>query len=106
MTDTTLGIIYAMKRSSENWDKAVAEYMANYSGSPIEDYSETVLNRIMKNAFVDYVETCDKPHIVIYELLHSLDTNGWYSLGHHLANILILEQVKDGDRFVNGFRDN
>lgn len=105
MTDQTVGIIYAIKRSGKVWDQAVKEYMASYSGSPIEVYTETELNRILKLAFVDYIETCDKPHIEIYSLLTLIESNGTHSLGYYLANVLGLVQVKDNGKFVNGFKD-
>ena len=104
MTDKTLGIIYAIKRSGKAWNQAVAEWMADYSGSPVEAYTEIILNKILKEAFIDYVSTCDRPDIEIYELLSCIDKNGSYSLGHCIAIVLELARVKNGDEFVNGFR--
>ena len=104
MTDKTLGIIYAIKRSGKVWNQAVAEWMADYSGSPVEEYTETVINKILKEAFVDYISTCDKPDVELYEFLCLIESQGMHSLGYYIANILGMTQVKDCDKFVNDFR--
>ncbi len=104
MTDKTLGIIYAIKRSEKEWNHAVADWMADYSGSPVEEYTETQINKILKEAFVDYISTCNRPDREVYDLLDYIDNNGSYSLGHCIAIVFELAQVKDGNKFVNGFR--
>jgi hypothetical protein len=105
MTDKTIGIIYAIKRSGKIWNQAVAEWMSNYSGSPVEKYTETLLNKILKEAFIDYMSTCDKPGMEVSDFLDLIENNGSYSLGHHIANKLGMTQVKEGNKFVNGFRE-
>lgn len=105
MNNKTLGIIYAIKRSEKQWDKAVSEYMADYSGSPNKEYSEWELNRIMRVAFIDYIETCDKPYAEVRELLEIMDRYSGYSMGHYLANVLGQTKVKEQGKYVNGFRD-
>ncbi len=104
VTDKTIGIIYAIKRSGKVWNQAVAEWMADYSGSSVEEYTETALNNIMKEAFGDYISSCDNPEREVRDLLDMIGRNGSYSIGHHLANVLAITQVKEGERFVNGFR--
>ena len=105
MTDKTLGIIYAIKRSNKVWNQAVAEWMSDYSGSPVVAYTETVINKILKEAFVDYISTCDKPNVELYSFLCLIEGQGMHSLRYYIANILGMAQVKDGDIFVNGFRE-
>lgn len=106
MNDKTLGIIYAIKRSGKQWNEAVSEYMSDYSGCPKEEYSEWELNRIMRIAFIDYLETCDKPYAEVRELLEMMDRYSGYSMGHYLANVLGMTKVKEKEKFVNGFRDD
>ena len=105
MKDVTNGLIYAIKRSGKPWNQAVAKYMSNYSGSPIEEYTETVINLILKQAFVDYIETCDDPEREVSDLLDFIQCDGSHSLGYYLAMVLGNTQVRDGDRFVNGFSE-
>lgn len=104
MTDKTLGIIYAMKRSEKSWDRAVIDWMADYSGSDPDFYTESVINTVLQEAFVDYVSTCDHPEWVVHDLLDCIKRNGAYSLGHSIAVILAGVRVKDGKKFINGFR--
>lgn len=104
MTDKTLGIIYAIKRSGKVWNQAVADWMSDYSGSPVEEYTETVINKILKEAFADYISTCDHPDREVYDLLDYISNNGSYSLGHCISIVFELAQVKSKDKFVNGFR--
>ena len=105
MTDHTISIIKAIKLSGKVWNQAVAEYMSKYSGSLVDEYTETELNRILKEAFLDYLTTCDNPSMEVRDLLDFMDNNGSRSLGHHIANVLGLTQVRDGDKYVNGFRE-
>ena len=105
MTDHTINIIKSIKRSGKVWSQAVAEYMSEYSGSPVEEYTETELNRILKEAFLDYLTTCDSPSMEIRGLLDLMENNGLHSIGYHIANVLGMVEVKDGDKYVNGFRN-
>lgn len=105
MTDLTLNIIKSIKCSGKVWNRAVAEYMSEYSGCPVEDYTETSLNHILKEAFIDYVSTCDNPEEPVRELFDFIENNGARSLGHHIANVLGLTQVRKNDKYINGFRD-
>ena len=105
MTDHTLNIIYAIKKSGKSWDQAVSEYMSAYSGSPIERYDEYNLNHILREAYCDYISTCDNPAMEARKLLEMMDNYPMYSRAHHLANCMGLAQVKDKGKFVNGFRE-
>ena len=105
MTDHTLNLIYAIKQSGKSWNQAVSEYMFTYSNSPIESYDEYTLNRILKEAYCDYISTCDNPAIEARKLLEMMDDYPMYSRAHHLANCMGWAQVKDNGKFVNGFRE-
>ena len=103
MTDLSLGIIYAIKQSGKPWNQAVAEYMSNYSGSPIEDYTETKLNQILKSTFLDYISTCDKPNEDVETLFEMMKAE-YHSLGYYIAHTLAMTIVKNDGKYVNGFR--
>ena len=105
MTNHTLNLIYAIKQSDKLWNQAVSEYMSTYSGSPIENYNEYILNHILREAYCDYISTCDNPAVEARKLLEMMDSYPMYSRAHHLANCMGLAQVKDKGRFVNGFRE-
>ena len=106
MNDKTLGIIYAIKKSNKSWDKAVAKFMSKYSGSPEDEYADHHLNAILKDAFADYMATCDSPYYETRILLDMMDSTGFYSLGHYLATTLMLTRVKDDyGNYINGFRE-
>lgn len=105
MTDHTLNLIYAIKKSGKSWNQAVSEYMSAYSGSPIERYDEYSLNHILREAYCDYISTCDNPAMEARKLLEMMDNYPMYSRAHHLANCMGLAQVKDKGKFVNGFRE-
>lgn len=105
MTDRTLGIIKAIKQRGKVWNRAVAEYISERTGTPIEDYTEYDLNIILKEAFLDYIATCDNPAFEVETLINLMTSFGDSSLGCHLANILGMTQVRDkDDNYVNGFR--
>lgn len=104
MTDRTLGIIYALKKSKKPWFLTVAKYMSRETGIPIYEYDEPTLNSIMKNVFVSYVKTCDRPETVVSDLLYNLG-NKESSIGSIIANVLINQPVKDSfGNYLNGFR--
>lgn len=106
MTDLTIGIIKAIKQSGKVWNRAVAEYMSEHTGTPIEDYTEHYLNTILKEAFLDYIATCDNPVLEVEILIDLMTSYGAGSLGCHLANILGMAQVRDKNgNYINGFRE-
>jgi len=100
MTDRTLGIIKAIKQSGKVWNRAVAEYMSELTGSPIEEYTETCVNQILQSAFLDYIGTCDHPAWEVQILFDLLERHGTASLGHHLAHILGIAQVRDHNGYA------
>lgn len=105
MTDQTIGIIGAIKQSGLVWNRAVAEYMSETTGTPAESYTETDLNQILKSALVDYISTCDRPGDEVRDLLDMMESSGSHSIGYHIANLLGIAQVREGGEYVNGFRD-
>ena len=106
MSDQTLGIIYAIKQRGESPLKAVAEYMSEYSGSPKDEYNEEYLYVILKNAYIDYMSTCDSPSSEVARFLELLEKNYGHSMAFTLVITMGLTRVKNTDgKFVNGFRE-
>ena len=105
MTDHTIRIIYAIKRGGDTWNRAVAKYMSEYSGYPYKDYTEMQLNNILKEAFLDYLSTCDNPVLAVRDLIDSMTGHGLESLGFHISNVFMMARVKFEDKYINGFRD-
>ena len=106
MTDKTMGIIRSIKQSGNVWNRAVAKFMSEYSGSPIEEYTETLINQILVEAFVDYISTCDNPASEVRDLLAYIASDGSHSIGYHIANVLGMAHVRgDNGSFVNGFNN-
>lgn len=105
MTDQTIGIIKAIKQSGLVWNRAVAKHMSKETGTPAEEYTETDINQILKDALVDYISTCDHPEIEVRDLLNMMSSSGDHSMGYHIANLLGITQVRDdAGKYVNGFR--
>lgn len=106
MSDRTLNIIHAIKQYSFMWDNAIKYYMSNLTGQDIEDYSESDLYKILKEAFLDYLKTCDNPSYAVRLLLEANERDGSSSIASKIASVLIIQQVKDKNgNFVNGFRE-
>lgn len=67
MEDMTLGIIYTFKNFGTNKAKSVLiNFMSEYTNTPKEHYSQQNLIMIIRNAFVDYIRSCDNPGYEIY----------------------------------------
>lgn len=104
MSDLTLGLIYEIKQSSE-WRDAVIRFMMKYSGSPRSSYTDLVIYRIMKTAFLDYLNTADKPAITVDDYLMSTERFPMLSADYHMAVALINTRVRDDfGNYINGFR--
>ena len=115
MENATIGTIYALKNGDKSFDKVIAEYWSKYTGTPIEAYDERTLMRILQNVFLDYISTADNPRYEVW----SLFDNMWFDcdrlcktedgfdkrIRNAIYTTLILTDVRDGNGFVNGFRE-
>ena len=106
MSDQTLEIIYAIKQFGRAPLASVAEYMSEYTGSPENEYNEFVLYSILKNAYADYLSTCDNPAAEFEHLMNLFETGHFHSTAYILAIALGLTRVRDNDgQYINGFRE-
>lgn len=106
MTERTYNIIMACKHRPENTatiTDSVRIYMSNECDCPIHHYSERQINRIMKTAMYDYIDTCDKPSVFLRSFDDVIGKEDM-SIGEQIAIAFSLVRVCDGARhYVNGF---
>lgn len=112
MNDRTLGLIYTIKRlHTPNWFIAVAKYMSMETGTPEDSYSYEDCYKIIKEAFFDYISTCDNIRPLLYTFFDRIEHDGASGIGGKIVGALALEKVRDKDpktgeyRYVNGFRE-
>ena len=93
--------------------EAVAAYMSEECDCPIGEYTDAVLEQIMKTALYDYLNSASKPGNEMRRMFDELHVGPTASLGERIAITFSLAQVsyrrKDaGDGvvvYVNGFTD-
>lgn len=109
MNDMTLGCIIAIK---ENRKDGLKKFLAEYCYAKEEDYTDNVLERILRQCLEDYIETVDNPSYLLttyfsykYDTLveerNDIDT---------IISVFLVQRVRNrnGDGslcYVNGFRD-
>jgi len=105
VNNTTLGMIYAIKRSENGRKQAVIDYMSEITGSPKEDYYDNELLNIVGNAFVDYLKTADNPAYVVQCFFGMRNIYRDNEL-ERMLSVLQLTRVKDNyGQYINGFRE-
>ena len=110
MRDRSLRIIYALKQSDKPWEEVITKFRAKETDDPGHIATQLELYDVIKEVFIDYVSTSDRPENVVRDLLHRIDNNGSLGMAYHMAMVLKLVQVRDGDmstgifHYVNGFR--
>ena len=67
MNDLTLGLIYAVKHSEKSARESIIDFLSEYTGTPKEYYSDNELVRIIRDSFVDYLKTADKPAFDVWQ---------------------------------------
>ena len=114
MNERTANIIWVCK-GHHNYDcntlkEAVAHYMSEECGCPIEVYTDRVLLSIVWEAFMDFMSVCTNPRYFLYTLK---DAKYWcdYSPREGVDDVqailiaLQLCRVRDDEGYVNGFSD-
>lgn len=115
MKDSTIGTIYALKRSDKPYDEAVIDYWSEYTGTPAKYYGKEILMNIAIDAIRDYISTADNPSFVLYELfeymhfdckhLYKIDKEFDDRVREAIWTTLVMTQVRNLDgNYVNGFR--
>ena len=105
MENMTRDFIYAMKRRDKPREEALIDFMCEQTLSPRSSYPPSIVERVARRMFVDYISTCDNPAYEVDCLLEMMDK--WYITDKADALIATLELVKvrDKGKFVNGFSD-
>lgn len=71
MNDLTLGLIYAVKHSEKSAKESIIDFLSEYTGTPKQYYSDNELVRIIRDSFVDYLKTADKPAFDVWQYFDS-----------------------------------
>ena len=115
MEDSTLGTIYAIKHSYKDYEEAVIDFWAEYTGTPAGYYQERILMDIAESTFRDFIATADNPSFVIWELFENMRfdckslVKSEESFDKRVRNAIWKTfaglQVRNSDGYVNGFRE-
>lgn len=112
MNDRTLGLIYTIKGLHKpNWFIAVAKYMSMETDTPEDSYTYEDCYKIIKEAFFDYISTCDNIRPLLYTFFDRIEHDGASGTGEKIVGALAMEKVRDKDSktgeyyYVNGFRE-
>lgn len=111
MNDRTLGLIYTIKGLHKPWSVAVAKYMSMETDTPVDSYTYEDCYKIIKEAFFDYISTCDNMRPLLYTFFDRIEHDGTSGIGEKIAGALAMEKVRDKDSktgeyyYVNGFRE-
>lgn len=103
MEDMTRDFIYAMKLRNKPREEALIGFMCEKTLSPRSSYPPSIVERVARRMFVDYISTCDNPAYEIDCLLEMMDhiTDKADAL---IATLELVQVRKDG-KYVNGFSD-
>ena len=105
----TCHIIKACKNSDYYYPKdctpleRVKMYMSEECDTPIEHYTDNIIDRIMFEAMCDYVDTCNIPSEFL-RIIDSLVFKNKMSRAEQIASAFQLVQVMDSrGYYINGF---
>lgn len=109
MTERTCNIIKACKNYFNYADgmsqlERVKKYMSEICCTPIEHYTDNVIDNIMFEAMCDFLDSCDKPSAFMWRMEHLVYKDSLCRAAQ-IATTFELVQVKskDGTKYVNGF---
>ena len=84
--------------------EAIAAYMSAECACPKEDYTGKLMEMILREALFDYMAGADKPGYELRQLLQQYATRD-PNLSERIYTLFQLAQVRDDNRYVNGFTD-
>lgn len=124
MNDLTLGIIYAVKQSDKPTRESIIDFLAEYTGTPKEYYSDNELVQIIRDSFVDYLKTADKPAFDVWQYFDAkrqqenfkdvfpdqykkyAECDGKMDIDTEaIISAFRLSHVQENGKYVNGFRE-
>lgn len=108
MNKRTIGLIYAFKQCNKyNTDTVICKFMREWSNSNFWDVTTTgraEIKRILLETVADYLATCgNETEIRRYFLGDPIYITDEFQ---RMVSFLYMAQVKEQDRYVNGFYDN
>lgn len=111
MLDSTIKTIYALKQNylemaKNGGDKIVAEFWAEYTGTPVEAFNDITLTNLAKGLFLDYLEGTDEPCLAVRSLFNGFPTYSPEEFRNAIWSTLAIVSVKDKyGNFINGFKE-
>lgn len=124
MNDLTLGFIYAVKHGEKSAKESMVDFLSEYTGTPKEYYSDSELVRIVRDSFVDYLKTADKPAFDVWQYFDAkrrqenfkdvfpdqhkkyAERDGKMDIDtESIISALRLSHVQENGKYVNGFRE-
>ena len=107
MEQRTCNIIRACKGSLyteiDDRIKRVKTYLSKECGCPEEHYTEEIMESIMVDAMYDYIDTCNKPSTFLRMIRNCIEKE--LSLTEKICIAFTLVQVKNDDKYINGFKE-
>ena len=106
MENMTLKLIYALKSGKYKrgtLEKNAIAFMSEYTDTPEEYYTDSMLKSIARQAFIDYLRTADNPAFDVWQYFDAKNFRDNDTYG--ILSALQLTRVKnDNGEYVNGFR--
>ena len=108
MDKMTSGIIYTIKKYGHSREE-VAKFMHSYTDTPVDYYTDNIIDSIMEKTMVEAVRSNEKPASIVYDYFYWRHDPWNYSnfdaICAALANIQVKrENLDTGEyRYINGF---
>jgi hypothetical protein len=82
----------------------IKAYMADECGCLVTDYTDDVMESIIRNAVYDYIDTCDKPSTFLRLANECIEKN--LNITERFCVAFTLVQVRNNGKYVNGFKED
>lgn len=106
MNKRTFDIIMACKEeTTKHYTKLdnVIEFLSKECGTPKEEYTSDVINRILFEALCDFIDTCDRPSAFI-RIYKNIINGEHKDFADRLCTAFSLVRIRDDGMYVNGFK--
>lgn len=105
MDKMNCGVIYAVKMNVKgNYYESIASFMSKYTNTPVEYYTNAILETILSNAIADLLNNLIHPSAFWFEYWrlkqYPWEMNDFEAICAAMANI----QVRDTNNYINGFQ--
>ena len=109
MTQRTANIMAIAKGLSQKYDSGsmkrnIALYMTDECGIESADkYTDVDIDNIIMNAFLDYLDSADRPSIIAKEVFFNNFSSIPTSYSTNILKAFVITEVKRDNKFVNGW---